>query len=253
MVATGANLAEGKSKRRKARKSRKAKKKDTPKTNAPRGWTWPASDAMKRQGDECLIRLDERGVKFTTGRSTDRITTPVVVEDMMFGGVLLEPRFRKPPFAMDCHLALAFARIGPRLRELGVAKLRFSTIHELRKARVNGTTKNSLSRHSYGLAIDIFELVTDDGTLWTVETDFTAGDSVLHEVDRDARRSGKFRRILSPQNDPTSHADHFHMEANVPRLKLTATEREVRRRQKRAKRQRARRAKRKRKRRRKEK
>ncbi len=204
-----------------------------PRTNAPAGWTWPVTPAMERQGDECLIRLDERGVDFRRGKRTDRIATPVIVPDMVFGGVALVPRFRKPPFPMDCHLALALARIGPTLRALGVAQLRFSTIHDVRRVRVNGGEKDVLSKHSYGLAVDVFEVVTDDGTVWTIETDYLAGDSVLHALEAAVNDGGRFRRLLSPGNDPVSHNDHFHFEAKVPRVQLTAEERKAERAEKR--------------------
>ncbi len=217
------------------------KRKRKPAANAPTGWTWPPSAAMKRQGDECLIRIDERGVSYKKAAREKRIATPIVVEDMTFGGVVLESRFRKPPFPMDCHLALALARVGPALRELGVAKLRFSTIHDYRRVRVNGKTKNTLSRHSFGLAVDVFEIVTDDGTVYTVETDYTAGDSVLHTVERGVNASSAFRMLLTPGNDPVSHDDHYHFEARVRRPKLTKAERKARRKAKRkAKRKKAR-------------
>ena len=217
---------------------KKRKRKAKPDTNAPAGWTWPPSEAMQRQGDECLIRIDERGVKYKTTKRLARIATPIVVEDMSFGGVVLESRFRKPPFPMDCHLALALARVAPALRELGVAKLRFSTIHDYRKVRVDGTTKNSLSKHSFGLAVDVFEIVTDDGTVYTVDTDYTAGDSVLHTVERDVNASDAFRMLLTPGNDPVSHDDHYHFEARVKKPKLTKAERETERKQRKQRKQR---------------
>ncbi len=227
-----------------AGKKKRARKPDT---NAPPGWTWPPSAAMKRQGDECLIRIDERGVKYERAKREKRIATAIVVENMTFGGVVLESRFRKPPFPMDCHLALALARIGPALRELGVAKLRFSTIHDYRRTRVDGKTKNTLSRHSFGLAVDVFEIVTDDGTVYTVDTDYTAGDSVLHTVESAVNESDQFRMLLTPGNDPVSHDDHYHFEARVKKPKLTKSERKAVSKAKRKKRKAKRKRKRKRK------
>jgi len=211
----------------------KKKGKSKLETNAPAGWTWPPSKAMKRQGEECLIRIDERGVEFEQTARRKRIATPIVVDKMTFGGVVLESRFRAPPFPMDCHLALALARVGPALRALGIAKLRFSTIHDYRETRVNGTTKNTLSRHAFGLAVDVFEIVTDDGTVHTVETDYGAGDSVLLAAERAVNDSGFFRMLLTPGNDPASHSDHFHFEARVTTPKLTKAERKAERTRKR--------------------
>jgi hypothetical protein len=225
-------------KRAKAKKKRKRAKR--PSSNAPKGWTWPPSAPMKRQGKACLKTLRELGVAFERGKRARRIATPVVVEDMTFGGVALVPRFRKPPFPMDCHLAVSLARIGPALRELGVAELRFSTIHDYRRVRVNGSVKNTLSRHSFGLAVDVYEMVTDDGTLWTVETDYHAGDSVLHEVEDTVNASGAFRMLLTPQNDAKSHDDHYHFEAEVPEPELTDEERKAERAERKKQRRKAR-------------
>jgi len=222
LIAVPAADCDGK---RRGKRSRK-------KTNEPRGWVWPPDEAMDRQGDECLVRLDERDVAFRRARRVPRIPTPVVVPDMVFGGVALVPRFREPPFVLECHLALALARVGPVLRELGVKELRFSTIHDFRQARVNGTTKPTLSRHSYALAVDVFEVVTDDGTVWSVEESFGAAEdsppNILVAVEAAINESGRFRRVLSPQNDPISHKDHFHLEARLLELELTKEERAAR-------------------------
>src|SRR5687767_2274359 len=88
-----------------ARKQRINKKYKRP--NAPPGWGWPANKLMKEQGAACLAKLDELGVKWQPGKALKRIATPVEVPSMTFGGVLFSPMWKKPPFVMDCHLALA--------------------------------------------------------------------------------------------------------------------------------------------------
>ena len=191
-----------------------------PRANPPPGWEWPVNEQMQRQGQECLVRLDERGVGFVDHDvEVERIATNIIVPDMTFGGVKLAPRFRDPPFPMDCHLALALARVGPDLRALGVRELRFSQIHELRRARSKGTRKKALSRHSYGLAVDVFENVTDDGTVWSVRNHRgRVGDSpesIVIAVERLLTSSPVFSLVMSPGNDPVSHGDHFHLEGRV--------------------------------------
>ena len=106
--------------------------------NLPRGWEWPPSPDMRKQGLRCLERLDELGVEWKKARRTPNVVTPITVPDMSFGGLRVEPIFRKGPFVMDCHLAVALARVAPEVLRAGVETLRFSSIHDFRRAKVNG-------------------------------------------------------------------------------------------------------------------
>ncbi|HLU66169.1 MAG TPA: extensin family protein [Kofleriaceae bacterium] len=184
-------------------------------SNMPPGWTWPPSPAMKRAGERCLERLRAAGVDWKPAPRTRAVATPVLVPSMVLGGVKLTPTYRRPPFVMDCHLALALAEHGEVLRQLGVRELRFSTIHEYRRIRLRGRTGRALSRHSLGLAIDVYEVVTDDGERLEVVKRYRRGDPTLLAVERSVRSSLAFRRPLTPGNSPRSHRDHFHLEATV--------------------------------------
>jgi hypothetical protein len=181
----------------------------------PEGWVWPPTPAMKRAGQRCLAELDEAKIVWKRGPKTRKIVTPIVVPSMELGGVALSPTFRKGPFVMDCHLALALHRHGEVLRQLGVRELRFSTIHEYRLIRMRGAKRRPLSRHSLGLAIDVFEIVNDEGKKVVVEKDYRKKDPTLLALERGIAASLDFRTPLTPRNDPRSHRDHFHLEARV--------------------------------------
>lgn len=176
----------------------------------PPGWMWPPSAAMRDEGQACLERLTSLGIEWTRAPKVDKITTPIFVPSMEIGGVRLTSIWRKGPFVLDCLLAQALAERGAQaLRSAGVAELRFSGIYDYRT--IGGT--RILSRHALGLAMDVFEIVTDDGLVHVVKRDYKAGDAVLLSVERWVNEAGGFRYLLTPGNDPRHHHDHFHFEA----------------------------------------
>jgi hypothetical protein len=171
---------------------------------------------MKAVEAQCRADLDELGVDWKPAPRTRKVANPILVPSMVLGGIKLTPIFRKPPFVMDCHLARAIVRTAPLFREAGIAELRFSSIHVYRRVRLRGRTLRALSRHSLGLAIDVYEVVLDDGQTLVVEHDFGQGEGMrfipLHVS---LIASGQFRAVLSPGNDRRSHRDHFHLEARM--------------------------------------
>ncbi len=215
-------------KRAKHRRKRKRRRR-TP--NVPAGWSWPPNKAMVAQGKACRERLTELGVHWKPAKRRRNIATPIVVPDMKFGGIALEPKFRKPPFVMDCHLAESLAKAGPALAVLGVRALRFSSIHSFRRVRTGGRTKGALSRHAYGLAVDVYEVDPIDGERLTILQDYRVmqdgelgqppGAALLSQIEREGNASGQFRLLLTPANDPKSHYDHFHFEARIPSMGKT--------------------------------
>lgn len=197
-----------------ARKKAGPAKKKKVALNMPKGWSWPPSTQMKKQGARCLKDLDKLGVNWKAGAATRKVTTPVVVGDMTFGKLKLVPRYGKGPWVMDCHLAQSLARFAsPALSNMHVVEIRFGQIHKYREV---AGKPGVLSRHSLGLAMDVYGFVTDDGVAHVVKDDYLAGDEVLLEVEQRINESGAFRLLLTPGNDPDRHDDHFHFEARVP-------------------------------------
>jgi hypothetical protein len=185
-----------------------------PRLNMPRGWSWPPSKRMKEQGKECLAALTRHGIKWEKAPSMGRITTPIYVPSMELGGVKMTAIWKKGPHPMDCHFAQAMIEYGgPALRTAGVREVRFAGIYDYRF--VSGK-RGVLSRHALGLAMDVYEFVTDDGLIHIVKSDYNAGDEVLREVERAINGSNGYRMLLTPGNDPRHHDDHFHFEARTP-------------------------------------
>jgi hypothetical protein len=214
MLVAGGGVAEAKKKKSKSKKSSTSEKARA-KRNMPAGWAWPPSRAMKQVGDACLADLDALGVKWKKGKRTRKIATPVVVEDMTFGGVKLKPTYRPPPFTMDCHLALGLERYGQQLYALGVRTVKFSSIYRYDTVTSYGQKRNTLSRHALGLAIDIKSFVDAAGNEAVVLDDYPDGNELLLNIEQLLNDSGGFRTVLTPRNDPESHDDHFHVEVKV--------------------------------------
>lgn len=191
--------------------------------NLPRGFAWPPTAEMLATGRRCQADLDALGIVWRSGPDARKVVTPVVLPDMALGPVALTPTFRHGPFVMDCHLARALARHASDLAALGIAELRFSTIHEYRSIRVRGRTgPRPLSRHALGLAIDLFEVVTTDGRRLVVERDFRGEDPLLRDLEAVFAADPFFRGPLSPRTAPRSHRDHIHLEARQGELELEA-------------------------------
>ena len=184
--------------------------------NMPDGWKWPPTREMKREGRKCMDDLRAMGVYFKKARRQRKITTPIEVPEMRFGPLFLTPTFRKPPFVMDCRLARGIAQYAELITSLGVSQLRFSTIYQYRKVRTRrgGGGHGALSRHSLGLAMDVFELQLASGERVVVKDEYWIHPLlILTEIT--LRSTGGFRAILSPSVDPISHRDHLHLEIAV--------------------------------------
>ena len=203
------------SKRTAARTTVARRGRHAPASNMPDGWSWPPNAAMRAAGAECTAALDELGVEWQPAEPVERVATPITVPSMTFGGVKLVSWFRKPPFVMDCHLALALTTFAKDLYELGVRELKFSRIYGYTLVRTGGVTKNALSRHALGLAVDVRSIIDADGREAIVERDYPREDPLLVRVETYLNDSGGFRTVLTPKNDPVSHHDHFHVEVKL--------------------------------------
>lgn len=180
----------------------------------PQNWSWPPNARMKTVATQCTAELTALGVDWKPGPRTKAVTAPVIVESMQFGSIKLVPTFRKPPFVIDCHLAVALTKVSGALTNNGIAELRFSSIHHYRRVRLKGRTRSALSRHALGLAVDVYELITTDGDKIVIKDDY-AGSDHAQAMEAAVIRSAIFRAVLTPGNDPRSHYDHFHLEAQM--------------------------------------
>jgi hypothetical protein len=183
--------------------------------NMPRNWSWPPTVAMIDAGKQCLAELDALGVEYELTKPVKKVATPIVVPDLRLGKIELESKYRRGPFVMDCHLARALAKHSALLEGVGVAKLRFSQIHDYRHVERNGRRTNILSRHAIGLAMDVRGIVLADGTELDVEEHYDKGPNALLAVEALVAGLDEFRTPLTPGNDPRGHDDHFHFEAHM--------------------------------------
>lgn len=183
--------------------------------NMPNGFEWPPSAAMRYAAGRCEDALTTLGVAWRASPASEgRIVAPIEIPGMVLGGITYTSVYRKPPHRMDCQLARTLVELGPSLASLGVREVRFGSIYRWTNVRTGGTEKPFLSRHALGLAMDIVEMIDGDGRTANVERDYLSDDPLLLAVEQLVNDSGKFRIVLTPRNDPQSHDDHFHIEAN---------------------------------------
>lgn len=189
-------------------------------TNMPRGYDWPPSKQMLAAEKSCTDELVALGVKFTPAKREGRIVSALTIDPdpdghIVLGGIRYKSAWRKPPYKMDCQLALALQNFGPDLHAAGVREVKFGSIFRWTNVRVNGETRPILSRHALGIAMDIMSFSDETGREANVKDDYPLGDPLLLAVETAVGASGKFRTLLTPKNDPVSHADHFHIEVAV--------------------------------------
>jgi hypothetical protein len=207
-----------------ARRARRARAVKATGSNLPRGFTWPPSRAMLEAAADCERSLDAAGVAWHRATREGHIVDAVTLDDAVLGGITYTPVFGRGPYKLDCQLALALVDIGPALAAAGVREVRFGSIYRWSKVRVGGKTRNALSRHALGLAMDVVSFVDGAGREARVARDYPGGDPLLLEVERTIDASSAFRLVLTPKNDPISHKDHFHLEAN-PRYATAISQR----------------------------
>jgi len=183
--------------------------------NMPRGWQWPPSATMQAAAKACEEKLDELGVVWKPAKREGHVVDPIIVENGEIGGITYVDVYGagKAP-VMDCQLALALATFAPRFYELGVREVHVGSIYRWTKVRVGGKTKDLLSRHALGLAMDVISFIDDNGREAVVAKDYKLDDELLLGIERAVNDSGFFRTLLTPKNDPVSHKDHFHIEAD---------------------------------------
>ena len=167
---------------------------------------------MEEEADACELQLDELGVAHEAAAPVGKVVRPLKISGDIAGITYTSTNGGNQTF--DCQLVLTLANFAPKLYELGVREVRYGSAYRYTKVRVGGKTKNILSRHGLGLALDIVSFVDADGAEHNVKHDYKSGDELLHSIETEVNDSGQFRVLLTPKNDPISHSDHFHLEAN---------------------------------------
>lgn len=211
VVLAGVSAADAKPRKKKSKDNRRPTK--STKSNMPRGFTWPPSKKMVAEAEACARSLDELGVTYKDAERVGRVVRPMTLPTGEIGGITFTPVYKKNQ-TFDCQLVLALASFAPRLHELGVREVKYGSAFRWSKVRVAGKTKNILSRHALGVALDIVAFVDESGREANVEKHYKRDDELLLGIERAVNESGRFRLLLTPKNDPRSHHDHFHLEAN---------------------------------------
>ena len=208
-----------KSKKRKKKREKKVPRIPDKTTNyarnMPSGFHWPPTTTMKEAEKICEGQLDALGVTWEHAAPEGRIVNPIVVPAMELGGITLRSKFRKAPHKLDCQFARTLATFGAELHSIGVREIVFGSIYRNTTVRVGGKSKNILSRHALGIAMDVVSFVDENGREANVAKDYKNDDPLLLAIEEAINKSGKFRTVLTPRNDPKSHHDHFHIEAAV--------------------------------------
>lgn len=184
--------------------------------NMPRGFAWPPTRQMHEAEKACEAKLDELGITYKPASAEGRVVDPIKVDGeagtMTLGGITYVGAFSKSSPTVDCQLVVALASFGPQLHDLGVERVTFGSIFRWTNVRVMGKTKDVLSRHALGIAMDIISFTDKDGRIAYVGKDYKKGDELLLGIETAVNESGLFRVLLTPKNDPISHSDHFHLE-----------------------------------------
>src|SRR6202012_2039874 len=117
----------------------------------------------------------------------------IALADTTLGGIAYVPVYDKQLPAMDCQLVLALAQVAPKLYELGVREVHVGSVYRWSKVRVAGKTKDLLSRHALGLAMDVVAFVDETGRESVVGKDYKAGDELLIAIEHAIDDTSGFR------------------------------------------------------------
>jgi len=170
----------------------------------------------------CLDALTSAGVAWRPGPKLASVRTPVTLTTGRVG-TLLMTNGRKPARpVMDCRTAWTLLRISRIFAANGgIDTLIVGNFYSYRYV------KNSarLSRHAFGLAIDLYGVRTHGGATYMVDSDYATGlggqrtcegtasrrgARLLRQLACDLDRSQFFKAILTPDSD-RDHRDHFHL------------------------------------------
>jgi hypothetical protein len=193
----------------------------------PRPERLRATRIANANGKACLAELGVRKIPFVKGPKVPTIDTPVrltgPLHEVVFEMFHPTARTEKPGPVLDCRLLVALDDLAIFAHDLGIARVRYNSIHRGRWARQKG------ARHAAGVAIDVVELVKKDGSVLNVKQDFeghgigqrTCGEGAPEPKGAPAIELRRFvctldserlfNLILTPHYD-RNHQDHFHLE-----------------------------------------
>lgn len=183
----------------------------------------------------CLLELKSAGVEARPGPRVGYVRDPVSISSPI-GGVRYERvGAGDRPLVVDCNFARGLLEVAPTLRALGIEAVEYTSATSVRFIR--GTRK--LSRHAFGLALDVRGVRGPRGLAYRVDEEYErgttlddgecvgephgAGARLLKTLVCRLEESGWFRRVLSPDFDG-DHWDHLHLEVR-PQARSPSPER----------------------------
>jgi hypothetical protein len=182
---------------------------------APHRLPAPMPAVNLASGPACLARLDADGVRYRSVAQPDAphpcgLDTPVSVRS--------DGDLYTRPVLMGCALADVVDRwetevVEPAARrdlDLSIKSIVSYGAYACRQEV--GSSRNYVSMHSYGLAIDVAGWIMSDGSRVTVARNWAGGGPAgrfLHDVAAGGCRY--FSVVLTPKVN-AAHHDHFHLD-----------------------------------------
>jgi hypothetical protein len=173
---------------------------------------------------DCFEALDALHVAFEIpAHPPAGVESPVQVAGPLGGVVYRAQGGGGRALILDCSLVYSLAVAGRFLADAGVTTAWFGDAYHQRY--VKGTTR--ISKHSYGLALDVHRFTDAAGAVLSVAADYETGlgrgrDCLgrpsgdkgrnLRLVWCQLARSELFKLVLDPDYDE-DHRDHFHLQA----------------------------------------
>ena len=177
---------------------------------------------------DCKGWLDLYRLAYTTGPVKQGVADPVTVM-LPLNGVAYRYSGNAAPRETlfgDCSLMKSLAQAAPIVRAHGIAEIVDIGVYNYRCIDQTKTPPNcSMSQHAYAKAIDLAELVTTEGTHYSVLNDWvidasgptcdaaTDGDKddFLHRIICELKAANVWNIVLTP-NYNDAHRNHFHVD-----------------------------------------
>jgi len=177
---------------------------------------------------DCHAWLDLYKLDYSAGPANLGVADPITVKLPLNG---MAYRYsgstdqRKTLYG-DCALMQSLAEAAPIWRSHDIGEIIDIGIYNYRCIDQTKTPPNcSMSQHAYAKAIDLAELVTGDGTHYSVLKDWVidtsgdtctaatenAKDAFLHQVICELKKADVWNIVLTP-NYNSDHRNHFHVD-----------------------------------------